>query len=62
MPMYRVIAKGPQSERFVMASSAREACEAVAKATHDGHQVVVEDETGTPMTEEALAELVKQGE
>lgn len=62
MPMYRVIAKGPQSESFVMANSAREACEAVAKATHDGQDVVVEDEAGLRMSEEALAELVKQGE
>ena len=62
MTKYRVAAKGPQSEVFVAANSAREACEAVVKATHDGQEVIVQDEAGTRMTEEALSELVKKGE
>ncbi len=64
MPLrsYRVSIKGPQSEIFVMAKSAKEACEHAAKATHDGQEIVIQDEAGKVLSEAELAERVRQGE
>lgn len=59
---YRLTIRGPQSDMFILAKTAKEACEHAAKSTRDGQEIVIEDETGKVMSETDLAALVRQGE
>ena len=59
MPMYRVITKGPQSESFIVASSAKEASDAAATALQTHEEVTVEDPDGHVISLEALVAIIR---